>query len=163
MAQHGKKAENISRRRWIQESRVGPEKPDPTPVELPTNMCRPESLREEMMRFIRTEISKNAEKADHETFEEFDDLDIPDEEEPDLTTAYTVPVQTLKDEEGAYLLEPTENPPEGSQEAPQTPLPPLPPESQEPEATSAEGAEGAEPRNTEPARLTNDTASQYPT
>jgi len=128
-----------TRREAIRATRVGGETPDPTPVEIPVTSQRPLTLREEMMRFIRTEMSQQARQDGEETFEEFDDLDV-DDEEPDFTTGYTV--QELTDEEGAYLLEP--EPESAVQESDQNFIPEEPSE--------ARGAEGAEPagRNTEP-------------
>lgn len=99
-----------SQRLKIRGNRVGPEKPDPTPVEIPVGKETPLTLREEMMRFIRMEMSQQASKNDLESFEDFDDFSI-DDEEPDLTSPYTV--TELRDEEGAYLLDPTENVSEG--------------------------------------------------
>lgn len=80
----------------------GKETPDPTPVAVPVGHDRPLTLREEMRRFIRNELSQQAQEEGHESFEEFDDFSIPDEE-PDLTSPYTVQMQ---DEPGSYLLEP---------------------------------------------------------
>ncbi len=48
---------------------------DPTPVEVPLNAHKPISLQEEIKRFIQTEISNQADKDGHETFEEADDFE----------------------------------------------------------------------------------------
>lgn len=79
----------LARRQAIRENRQKGETPDPTPVEIPGKMQRPLSLREEMKRFIREELSKGAESVGVETFEEADDFE---EDDPDieLTTGYTV-------------------------------------------------------------------------
>lgn len=138
-----------SQRLQIMENRVGPEKPDPTPVELPVGKTVPLTLREEMMRFIRNEISQQAIQAQTESFEDFDDLDV-DDEEPDLTSPYTV--TELRDEEGAYLLEPTE--PEESSPEPDTPSPSPPGES------SFEGSEEPSDNARAPAGLTNNASER---
>lgn len=66
------------------------ETPDTTPVEIPGNRERPLSLREDMRRFIREELSKHAaEQHEAETFEESDDFTI-DEDEIPITSQYTV-------------------------------------------------------------------------
>lgn len=124
-----------SRRELIRHNRVGGETPDSRPIELPVGGPPPLTLREEMMRFIRMELSKSAEQKGEETFEEFDDFSI-DDEEPDLTSPYTV--TELQDEEGAYLLEPT-----SPDDSPFVETPSLEDRS---EATGAEGALDTEPR-----------------
>lgn len=63
------------------------EVPDPTPVEAALQPA-PLSLREEMRRFIKQELSAQAENNGMETFEESDDFEV--EDEPDFTTGYTV-------------------------------------------------------------------------
>lgn len=64
--------------------------PDPTPIEVPLNYRRPEPLAEMIARMIRVE-SHNAERNGMETFEEADDLEIPDEEgDLALDSKYTV-------------------------------------------------------------------------
>lgn len=65
------------------------EYPDPTPIHIPgKDHPAPLSLREEMQRFVRQEVSRAAEAAEVETFEEADDFEI--QEDPDLTSEYTV-------------------------------------------------------------------------
>lgn len=109
-----------TRRAAIMENREGPEKPDPTPLEIPDRCNRPPSLREDMMRFIRNELSNQARAEGKESFEEFDDLEI-DDGEDDLTSPYTV--VELKSEEGAYLLEPEPETPQRASETPANPTP----------------------------------------
>ena len=82
------------------------ETPDPTPVEIPGKCQVPLSLREDMRRFIREELSKQvAEQTEAETFEESNDFDVNDTE-AEITTQYTVlelapePEQPLDDLEG---------------------------------------------------------------
>lgn len=74
------------------------EYPDPTPVHIPGKTDRPAplSLREEMQRYIRQQVSQMAEQQRMETFEEADDFEV--EEEPDLTSPYTV--QEMNDPTG---------------------------------------------------------------
>lgn len=78
------------------------EKLDPTPISVP--VTRPLTLREEMQRFIRTELSKEMAAHGQPTFEEEDDFEIDEfDEDPDLTTQYTIPdemVQVLHSETG---------------------------------------------------------------
>ena len=58
----------------------GREVSDPTPVEIPVNFRRPETLQEQIRRLIRTEMSAQALNEGKETFDEADDFDIePDE------------------------------------------------------------------------------------
>lgn len=65
------------------------EKPDPIPVELPSDLRAPLSLKEEMRRFIREEFSNYAQDQGAPSFEEEDDFDIPDDE-PALFSPYEV-------------------------------------------------------------------------
>ena len=66
----------------------GREYPDQTPVEIPAGYGQPLSLRDEMRRFIREEMSNQALVDGHETFEESDDFDIDDED--DYESPYTM-------------------------------------------------------------------------
>lgn len=81
-----------SRREAIRQNRVSGEKPDQTPVHIPGKGERPLTLREEMRRFVRQELSRQAEaKLGAGSFEDEDDFDIPDyDDDGDLTTPYTV-------------------------------------------------------------------------
>lgn len=63
--------------------------PDNTPVELVGGNDNPLSLREEMRRFIRGELSTQQAAAGHGSFEDEDDF-TEDEDSGDLTTNYTV-------------------------------------------------------------------------
>ncbi len=76
------------------------EYPDQTPIHIPgvTDRPAPLTLRDEMRRYIREQISQAAaQSAEFETFEESDDFDITDED-PDLTSEYTVKVLGPPDE-----------------------------------------------------------------
>lgn len=78
----------MPRREFLRQQAQGTaEVPDPTPVEA-SLVPAPLTLREEMRRFIRQELSARADERDMETFEESDDFEV--EEEPDFTTGYTV-------------------------------------------------------------------------
>lgn len=67
--------------------------PDPVPAEIKGNP-RPLTLREEMQRYIRTELSQAAAQSGQPTFEEEDDFS---EDDPDIfQTQYNV--QELQDE-----------------------------------------------------------------
>lgn len=81
----------MSRREALRQAaqRFPKEKPDPTPVAAIAQRQRPLTLREEMQRFIREQASEVAEMHGHDSFEDFDDFEI-DDEDPDLTTPYTV-------------------------------------------------------------------------
>lgn len=75
-------------RKWIKQHIFPGETPDPTPVAI-ADTEEPLSLRDEMRRFIREEISRTAAQDEFETFEESDDFEIEDDG-PDLATQYTV-------------------------------------------------------------------------
>lgn len=59
--------------------KMGREIPDPTPLEIPAGMTRPESLIETMRRLIRVEVSQRAEAAGLESFDEAFDFDMDDD------------------------------------------------------------------------------------
>lgn len=69
----------------------GREIPDPTPVEIPAGISKPESMNDMIRRYVRIEASKIAEANDMETFEEADDFEVDDMEPDDQTTVYMVP------------------------------------------------------------------------
>lgn len=77
------------RAKWQVEfvTRAKKEVPDGTRVELGIPRRRPNSLAEDMKRFIREELSRQAEEQEFETFEEADDFDIWDEP-PDPISRY---------------------------------------------------------------------------
>lgn len=60
----------------------GHELPDPTPLRLPSGFRRPETLQEQVARLVRTQISREAEEAGYETFEEAEDFDVDDDFDP---------------------------------------------------------------------------------
>lgn len=59
------------------------EYPDPTPVEIPTELKRPESIDEKMKRIIRNELSVQAQARGRESFEEANDFNVEDSFEAD--------------------------------------------------------------------------------
>lgn len=62
--------------------------PDPTPVAMPLNYKRPESLTEMMRRMIRQQMSEAAEASGAESFEEANDFEIASEDPEDSITPY---------------------------------------------------------------------------
>lgn len=60
----------------------GHEVPDPTPVARPVRWSPPETLVEQIRRFVRNEFSQQAAAGGFETFEEADDFDV-DDDHPD--------------------------------------------------------------------------------
>ncbi len=60
----------------------GKEYLDPTPVEIPVGYEKPLSLKQDMMRFIREEVSASADRNGADSFDESDDFDIGFEDEP---------------------------------------------------------------------------------
>lgn len=60
----------------------GHEVPDQTPVALPVNFKRPETLAEQVQRLVRTQVSRQAGEAGFETFEESEDFEVGDEQDP---------------------------------------------------------------------------------
>lgn len=120
----------MGQRQEIMDREPDKEIPDTTPVHVPGNTQKPPSLREDMRRFIREELSKQAQVHEAETFEDADDFE---EENPDLDmlTAYTV--IDLKPEEGQMPYDLEANPSLENTEA---------------SADGAEGAEGSEATET---------------
>lgn len=101
-----------SRREQLREASQGTgEVPDDEPVHIPGDSCRPMTLREEMRRFIREQISQHAEVNEQETFEEQDDFSEEDAE-PDLLTAYSISdLEEKYNPNTSYALEGEEKPP----------------------------------------------------
>jgi len=105
--------------------------PDDTPVEIPGKCHEPLTLREDMKRFIREEISKQAVDNEAESFEEANDFDIGDDETP-IETQYTVQELVAEPETVDYIPDDTEAPADGAEgaegsEATETPAtPPVP-------------------------------------
>lgn len=55
---------------------------DTTPVSLPTGFRKPETLQEQVARLVRNQVSREAEEAGYESFDEADDFDVEDEFDP---------------------------------------------------------------------------------
>lgn len=80
---------NMARRLWLrdQAQRSSAEKVDVTPVEVPAEMRAPPTWKEEMQRYVRYELSRKAEERGLESFEEFNDFEV-DEEDPEWESEY---------------------------------------------------------------------------
>lgn len=119
---------------WLVEPITGnAEKVDPVPLEIPVDRQRPLTLREEMMRFIRTEISAQAERAG--TFGSFEEEDDFSDEDGEIYSPYEV-VEMDEEDGVGYPVEPTEKPVERENDIPA--VAPDPSESP-PEAVSKAG------------------------
>jgi len=71
-------------RKLFGEPKKAVDRPDLTPMELPINYQRPESLEEAMRRLIRSEgLAAFAQSRGKETFEEAEDFDVDDDSEFD--------------------------------------------------------------------------------
>lgn len=95
-------------REFIRGNRVKGEIPDPVPLQVPDSCQRPPSLREEMQKYVRSEISKLARDNDLGSFEDEDDFDLNDGDDH-FVTPYTVhdvvpdneaPVESLDGSDG---------------------------------------------------------------
>ena len=104
---------------------VSPDKketPDPIPIE--TTVEKPLTLREEMKRYIRTEMSHIAEKNEMETEEEANDFEM--DEDDEFTSPYEI--HDMVDEEIDPLPDPPEEPQPALEADPSTGhIPPLDP------------------------------------
>lgn len=63
--------------------KFGYEYPDPTPVEIPVELRKPETMDEKMRRIVREQISFRAAENGQETYEEANDFDVDDGFEDD--------------------------------------------------------------------------------
>lgn len=66
----------------------GREIPDQTPVALPIGWKAPPTLHEQIQRYIRNEVSRQAAEAGSESFEEADDFYV--EDDPDMNSPYEI-------------------------------------------------------------------------
>lgn len=73
----------------------GRELPDPTPVAMPLDCKRPESLTEQIRRMIRGEMSNQAAAEGKETFEEANDFEVPEEDAELTGTQYELMADEL--------------------------------------------------------------------
>ena len=83
--------ESVSRREYLraQADTVNTEersKLDTTPVEVPLEMTRPPTIKEELQRYVRYEVSKIGQEEGFETFEEADDFE--EEDLPEWSSEY---------------------------------------------------------------------------
>lgn len=104
---------------------------NPTPVAIPIGMERPPSLKEQIQRVLRTELSMQAAAQGEETFEEADDFDVP-EDDPDPVSPYEM--NEMQYEEPSFsptdpLSEPSDTAPDPIETA----------QPQQPEANPAQG------------------------
>ncbi len=60
----------------------GHEVPDPSHMEIPLGFRKPETLAQQVQRLVRTNVSREAQAAGMETFEESEDFDVDDEMDP---------------------------------------------------------------------------------
>lgn len=97
-----------TRREAIRTRPHAPEVVDPVPIHIPGE-DRPLSLREEMRRFIRDEISKAAVDNGVGSFEEEDDFEAEDAES-DMLTPYTVLDMQPEPNEVGYEPDPVSTP-----------------------------------------------------
>ena len=79
---------------------------DVTPVEVPLEFRNPPSIKEELQRYVRYEISRIGQEEGYESFQEADDLE--EEDEPEWTSQYEVVDMEPESEES---LDGTSTPP----------------------------------------------------
>ncbi len=88
----------------------GHEIPDQTPLSLPLNFKRPETLAEQVQRLVRTHVSREAAAAGAETFEEAEDFDVDDDIDPsspyeehfDPTLGKSITAEEFRSNEAVY-------------------------------------------------------------
>lgn len=104
------------------------ETPDPTPLEVPSDLLVPPTLEERMKAMIRQELSAIAVKSDMGSFEEENDFEE-DDEEADLLSDYQIRLMLDEVEDSNTLLDvepqapaepPAESPESASNEAAET-------------------------------------------
>lgn len=77
----------------------GHEVPNPRPMEIPTGFKRPSTLRDQIRRILRTEISLKAMEHEMESFDEANDFDVTDDFETlEQDTRYTVVEEEIPQE-----------------------------------------------------------------
>lgn len=93
------------------------EKADPTPVEVPAELKKPESMDDRIRRIIREQISPMAARLGEETFEESEDFDVDDGfDVDDPITPYEAKLMVSEFPAPQGLQTPQENAVEGSGE-----------------------------------------------
>lgn len=99
----------------------GHEVPNPKPTDLDVGL-RPPSLQEQIQRLVRTELSKQVQDQGAETFEEANDLDVPEDDDP--ISPYVI--HDMQEEEPLlpdHSAEGGTQGPEAPVEGPETPKP----------------------------------------
>lgn len=83
---------------------LGQELPDPTPIEVPLQFRREQTLTERLRDMVRSEaLRREAQAAGAETFEEADDFDVGDDHDP--TTPYEEVFEPVPDPWGRFREE----------------------------------------------------------
>lgn len=90
---------------------------DATPVARPVGWSRPESLQEQIRRFVRNELSQHAAAQGHETWEEAEDFEVGDDYDP------RSPYELDDDQEAAPLPTPDRPGRPGRDSGPDGPVP----------------------------------------
>lgn len=98
----------------------GREIPDRTPIEMPANATRPESMNDMIARLVRQQVSQVALEQGYGSFEEEDDFSDPDEGLPEPISEFYV------NEAEFQPLDGSESDLDGSEGVPEPP--PQPPE-----------------------------------
>ena len=96
---------------------VGPEQLDKTPLEVPLEHLRPPTIKEELQRYVRYEISQIGKDAGFSSFEEEDDFDIEDEEVDLLSPYQMTELQEEAGFEGGLDGAPSEPAPRGADDS----------------------------------------------
>lgn len=73
---------------------------DPDPIAVPGGLRKPETLKEQIQRILRIEVSKQALDQGYESFNESQDFDVPDEEGDPLISAYVMEDEIPKEMPG---------------------------------------------------------------
>lgn len=78
-------SQRLSRREWLeQQARANAaEDTDPTPVEVPPFYTRPPTIKEDLQRYVRYEVSRAAQDSGFESFDEANDFGIETDDELD--------------------------------------------------------------------------------
>lgn len=115
----------MGQRQRIRERESAPESLSYEPLHIP-GMEKPITLREEMQRFIRQQISNIAQANNHGSFEDEDDFEE-DDPDPDLTSPYSVQELRPIGEQPANDLDgsPDKHPPPVEIEQDSTPAEPV--------------------------------------
>lgn len=69
---------------------------DPRPVAVPAGMKLPETAEQKMQRMIRVELSKQAQEAGFESFQDANDFDVPDDDPTLSPTSYEMVSEVME-------------------------------------------------------------------